>query len=111
MMEQGTILDALQSFERTEQAIKQVAANTPPDWRERALMAVEYLSRARQDFTADDVWQFLYDARVEMPAEPSALGPIMREAVKRGWITFTGQVRKSERPVSHQKMLRVWSRA
>lgn len=111
MGEQMSLFDAVESYNRTEQAIKQVASNTPPDWRERALLAVEYLSRARQDFTADDVWQFLHDAHVEMPAEPSALGPIMRESVKRGWIQFTGQVRKSERPVSHQKMLRVWCRA
>jgi hypothetical protein len=110
-VEQLSIFDALETERRTEHGIARAKANTPPEWRERALMAVEYLSRARQTFTADDVWQFLHDAHVEMPHEPSALGPIMREASKKGWIRFTGQMTKSQRPVSHQNLLRVWARA
>lgn len=110
-MEQPTLFDPVEAHRVTEQAIKRVDQAASPEWKARALMAVEYLARARTTFTADDVWEFLNKANVEMPAEPSALGPIMRQAVKQGTIRFTGDMVKSQRPSKHQQMIRVWTAA
>ena len=52
----------------------------------------------------DDVW----DALSFYPREPRALGSVLREAGRRGWIARTDRVRPSERVVNHGRPVRIW---
>jgi len=111
MDEQPTLFDEIEARRVTEQAIAQVDANADPIWKTNALMALDWLSRARTSITADDVWEYLNAHTLEAPHEPAALGAIFRAAAAKGWIAQTDQFQPSRRPSAHCRPLRVWRSA
>jgi hypothetical protein len=88
--------------EAADEAIERVDQHADPDWKEAALAAVRSVAERAAEFTADDVWEELVtnwpDAQTH---DPRALGPVIRRAVKAGWIEHTGEFRRSKRPESH----------
>jgi hypothetical protein len=87
----------------TAAAIAQAHDGAPAGWTDRALLVVERLARECPAFTTDRVWDY-----IEAPAEPRALGGVMRRAVAAGWIRQTDQFEKSMRGERHRAPMRVW---
>lgn len=102
--EQTDIFAALAEAEK-ERAIAQALAGTDVPWRERVLCHIETLAHLRPTVTTDEVWAMVGDWTVK---EPRALGALMREAARRGWIVATDSYRPSERIECHRRPVRVW---
>ena len=98
---------ALQAKER---AIEQVALNTDSRWRLAALSAVWRIADCSDVLTTDSVWCLLADSEwSHLPIEPRAMGAIMREAQRRGWIVPTADWKASVRVVNHARPIRIWA--
>jgi hypothetical protein len=78
------------------------------DWTARALNVVKRIARRNSTFTTDDVWEKLGEDR---PAEPRALGSVMRTAVSSNICRSSGGYRQSRRPESHKRPVLVWRSA
>lgn len=89
-----------------DEAIMRVGAANE-EWCATALQAVLLVARRRVVFTTDDVWACL-SAVNAAPSDNRALGAVMREAAKRGYITNTGRTAKSKSVVNHARPLAVW---
>ena len=87
-----------------DEAIARARDHAPTDWYERALQAVQALARRLYEFTTDEVWAEVK----EHPPEPRALGAVMEEARRNGWITRTDRTRKSVRRDCHGRPVRLW---
>jgi hypothetical protein len=98
----ATLFDA---EEARDEAIARVEANAPERWLQRAHDTVQLIALARFDFTTDHVWDALGDDR---PAEPRALGAVMKAMARDGKIRATGEYRKSERADCHARPVAVW---
>lgn len=90
-----------------EAALEQVGGNSPPDWKARARAIVLALSLSRPAFTSDDVWQ----AGLDEPHEPRALGAVMNSLAKSGAIEKTGAYVQTARKTRHNAPIAVWRRA
>ena len=97
----STLFDA---EEARDEALARVAAGAG-DWVGRAREAVRSVALSRFDFTTDHVWEVLGDDR---PAEPRALGSVMKAMAGEGLIWSTGEYRKSGRVESHARPVAVW---
>jgi hypothetical protein len=84
----------------TEEAIRKADKGADPDWKDRALIAVEQVANEKGKFTTDDVWK-----RIEYPREGRAMGAVMRRSKL---IEPTSEFILSERPECHKRPLRVW---
>ena len=97
----GTLFDA---EEARDEAIARVEAGAG-DWVQRARDAAIMVALGRFDFTTDDVWDALGEDR---PAEPRALGSVMKQLAGEGRIRATGEYRKSSRVDCHARPVAVW---
>ena len=95
--------DAKAAHKTTEAAIQQVDENADQQWKEEALEVVQKLAWCLEEFTPDHIWNV-----IRKPREPSALGPVMRRAVREGWIEPTERFVKSKIPTRHCHNIRVW---
>lgn len=85
-------------------AAGRAAATVDPDWMRQARRVLRQLAGSGADFTADDVW-----ARLTVrPAEPRALGAVIREAKLGGLIYDTGRSQPSTSRLGHARPVRVW---
>jgi len=98
----GTLFDA---EEARDEAIARVEAHAPEGWLQRAHDKVQLVALARFDFTTDQVWDALGEDR---PAEPRALGAVMKAMARDGKIRATGEYRKSSRVDCHARPVAVW---
>ena len=87
-------------------------------WSAIALAAVEYVAWSRAPgsrITTDEVWAEMDRRGIERPAEPRALGAVMRTAAKRGYIKVTDEFTTMRREttsvgtVAHASPLRVYT--
>ena len=78
----------------------------PDDWKTAAAEEVEYLSRALDTFTTDEVIERL-ELRDIRPANLMALGHVMRQAAKDGLIVNSGERRRTRIARRHRE-LTVW---
>lgn len=84
MSEQLTLDQARQS---RDTAIARVDQAADAEWKDTAARAVAYLARTRASFIADDVWDVLAEHYPHLqPAEPRAIGPVMKNAVRDGLV-------------------------
>ena len=87
-----------------EAAVDSVLDHAGEQWKAKALEAVRRAALCNTTVLVTDVWMRLdeatYDAR--------AIGGVMREAARRGWLTNTGQWHKSSIPEHHGRPLTVW---
>jgi hypothetical protein len=86
-----------------EEALARVREHADPGWYERALAALHALAGRQGTVTADDLW-----ALVEPPREPRALGAVLREGRRNGWVVPTEKTVKSARAANHARPIRVW---
>lgn len=92
-----------------DQAIERVATASA-DWRSFAMRALRDACVANWEITSDDVWHVLADRGIPSPGEPRAMGPVMVDAVKKGWVSPTDRVRSSADPATrnHARPQRVY---
>ena len=97
---------ALQARER---AISQVDSRVDSRWKQAALSAIWRIADRWPTLTTDNVWLLLADSEwSHLPIDPRAMGAIMREAQRRGWIAPTAEWKASVRVVNHARPIRVW---
>lgn len=93
-------------FEQAEQerdrAMAAVDEAADEQWKEHADLFIHEYARTHKVVHVDDLW----DAGLEEPKSPRALGPRMLAAARSGWITKTDRVRPSVR--SHLTGKPIW---
>lgn len=105
----------LLTTEEPERSIKRAERHSDPHWYGIAVRIVRliahYTDPRTKTLTADDVWEMLEHpiiAATFSTHDPRALGPVMQEAVRNGWIAATDKVVKSKRRVNHGRKITVW---
>lgn len=101
---QEPLFDADASRAARDRSMAQVERAADPDWKIRAMLAIDTLCERGLPFTADDVWEEVG----EFPEERRALGPMLMQAAKSGRIRNTGRRRNSTRPEHHACPLTIW---
>jgi hypothetical protein len=92
-----------------DEALVRVARNADATWRDVAARAVRFLAETRREFTTDDVWALLQHYYPELGThEPRALGAVMRQVAREGYIEATGRYRESGRAVCHRNPKKIW---
>ena len=86
-------------------AIERANQHADPAWKEGAFEIVVRVAHTFRYFTTDDVW----DAGLPETRENRALGAIMRQVAKRGFISATNEVQTSRRHShNHGRKITVW---
>lgn len=91
-----------------DQAIAVADAHADPTWRAHALDVVQALALRRPEFSTDAVWHALDEEDGPETHERRALGGVMREAARAGWIEPTDRTVDSTRAIAHRGPKRVW---
>ena len=84
-----------------------VGAHADPTWMGHALALTEDLAHRLPQMTSDEIWEALDDYDVETH-DNRAMGAVMTEAGRRGWLHRTEQTILSRRAVNHRRPVRVW---
>lgn len=95
------------ALDLTSEAIERVAAHAHQEWRSEARHVVERLASTKSLFTADEVWAEL-DKASFTTHEPTALGAVMRDAVRTGTIMATGSYWPTKRSAAHRRPVAVY---
>ena len=88
------------------------SAESAAKWNPHALDALHSVAKTQESFTSDAVWDWLANANVKAPYEPRAMGAIMRNGVKNGWITRTDEWIVTDNPATsrnHGRPQRVYT--
>ncbi|QNK82575.1 hypothetical protein [Nakamurella sp. PAMC28650] len=93
--------------ESTAEAIDRAAAHASAIWMHEATKIVIKLGQGSTSFTTDQVHAELSKMDVATP-EPRALGAVIRQAIRDGFIVLTGEYRKSARRVCHKRPMAVY---
>ena len=97
------LFDARASEESKQAALDAVAAHTRA-WTARALEQLHQVALTQPLLTSDDVWARLDTA----PQEPRAMGVVMVQARKRGWIQPTDRFVQTSKVSQHRQPIRTW---
>ena len=89
-----------------ETAIKVAGLGADPVWRAEAMRAIYVLAESGMTFTTDDVYALMSDGVTT--EEPRAMGSLMRNAHRDGYISPLNEWRMSSRTVAHKNPKRVW---
>ena len=92
-------------------SIKQAADNANDMWYRLALSLVKTVAHhhSSPEITADDIWDALAIWPDINTHEPRALGPVLLDAQRRGWIVPTDRVRASRRrQINHGRRITIW---
>lgn len=109
-MAQLDLLAALAALAARDESMARVEQHADDVWKREALAAVVRVARERGRFTTDDVWQAL-DGVEAGTHEPRAMGAVMRQAARQGWVRATDGYVRSSRVACHARPLRVWESA
>ena len=90
-----------------EEALAAVAAHADRQWKDIALSIVRHIASVLPELTTDNVWLALSETLAHTP-EPRAIGAIMLQAARRGWIAPTDRVVKTVRPEAHKRPIAIW---
>jgi len=104
------LLDIIAATEAKEKAIAQVATATNPEWFAECYRIVVATATNTNEFTTDDIWQALADAKLPTPHEPRAIGAVLRHAAANKLIRPTDRYRPSQRVACHARPIRVWTK-
>lgn len=96
------LLDTQESKRAADEAVERVSAT--PQWWAEAYEAAERVARRMAAFTTDDVWEELG----RKPAEPRAMGAVMRTMARNGLIEPTATYRATAQVSRHHAPIRVW---
>jgi hypothetical protein len=80
----------------TQSHIACAKAHADPKWQRVALAVVRHLARKGREFTTNDVLISLEKRQVQTH-DLRAIGAVMVEAKKRGWIESAGLVRRADK--------------
>ena len=80
----------------------------PDKWRMTLDEAIRSVALNHAEFTTDDVWDYLEENEVPVPAETRSMGGAMMRARVNGWILPTNRLANSARPICHARPMRVW---
>jgi hypothetical protein len=108
MSTQPSLFDVPAAIEARNQAIEQVETNAQPTWKLHCEAAIRWLAKTRPEFTTDDVWELMNQRLNPMPHEPRAIGAMMTNAAKAGWIAPTDRYTPSARPECHRRPVKIW---
>lgn len=103
---QGDLLDLVAAMQARDEAIQRADDHADPEWRGETLHLIRCLAVTQDYMTTDDVWETLGDA--QSTHERRALGAVMQQAARNGWIKPTDRTRPSARPACHARPVRVW---
>ena len=92
--------------ELANSAIARVAANADDDWKAAAMSAIQKTARELRLLTATDIWQNIPEG--VSTHECRAMGALMRQAAKAGYIVATPDWKATGRAVSHNRPMRIW---
>lgn len=90
--------------QKRDHALEVVERGAPDGWMEAAVALIERTARLKARFTSDDVW----DAGLEAPREPRALGAAFTKAVKLRLIERTGEFTTTRRSSRHAAPIAIW---
>lgn len=107
-MDQRNLFDLPAGRARRDDAVTQVRAHAPVGWMDAMLRCLATLAREREEFTAADVWLRAEKDGIAMPREPRAMGPVMSDAQRRGWIRNTHRTNPSPLPRQNARPIAVW---
>jgi hypothetical protein len=94
--------------QKRDAAMAQVEAHASVSWSGSVEQAIYYVAQHRQLFTTDAVWAVLRSWDIVAPAEPRAMGPLMKNACRWGWCVPTGDHWMSVRPECHRRPIAVY---
>jgi len=93
--------------EARDEAVQRVEDNADEEWKRAALEQVRAVAQRQQTLTVDDV-----QARMQIldvtTHEGRAMGAVMLEARRRGWIESTGRTTQSKQKQCHAGPRTVW---
>lgn len=92
--------------EITDAAVSRSREHAHPDWWDEALRVLYEVARKLPRFTTDQLWPRLDG--IVATHERRAMGAVMREGHRRGWMRPVGQYERTERKVAHRNPKRVW---
>lgn len=98
--------DAKKATKNRDEAIALVENAANERWKAAAIEAVTYVALLNEEFIVDAVWQRL--GTLPEPAEPRAMGAVMRRAVRDNLIEGTDRYRPSSRTTAHRNPRRIW---
>lgn len=81
---------------------------TSDSWKQVALDSVRTVATKNFEFLADEVWQEINDRMPGHQLNGSALGGVMHQVARLGYIIRTDYFKRSQRPATHGKPLPVW---
>ena len=82
------------------------AAN--PAWVEGVWECIKDIARQQAELSSDDIFRLADERGVEATHENRALGPLMKQAEREGYIEATQKFIDSERTSKHLSPIRVW---
>jgi len=94
----------------TDEAVNRVEQHADAEWMERVFRVVCDIARARETFTANEIWDVIENVG-DFPVqhEPSALGAVMRRVARERIAQVVAGVSvKSLHARQHGRGLRVW---
>jgi hypothetical protein len=103
---QGDLLDLAAAMSARDEAVTRVGDHADPDWVEQTLDVIYCLAVAQAEITTDDVWATV--GEVAATHEPRALGAVMRQAARLGYVRASDRYIPSARPACHARPVRVW---
>lgn len=104
-MDQLSMDDAIN---KREDAIVRANRHADEQWKSLTFSFIRQLAESLPEFTTDHVWAWLQEYPDVATHEPRALGSMMREAYKLGWIVPTDRYENSVRPECHARPVKVW---
>lgn len=99
------VLDVAASEAGKRAGMGQVAAAADEGFADAALLAVERVARRQSELVCDDVWAQL-DTRSH---DNRALGPVMKQAERAGWIRATERFQLTAQARRHRAPVRIWA--
>lgn len=101
---QGILFDLELGGALKAQSIDKVEDHADDEWKALARQAVLTVAKQRHEFCTDDIWRELG----VKPAEPRAMGAVMRHAARSGLCEKTNRVTDSAIPSCHRRPVAVW---
>ena len=107
MTGQGDLLDLAAAISARDEAVTRVGDHADVEWVAHILDVIYCLAVARDTMTTDDIWETV--GEVAATHEPRALGAVMRQAARLGYVKASDTYTPSARPACHARPVRVWA--
>jgi hypothetical protein len=91
-----------------DEGMARAAAAANPAWVAGVWECIKDIARQQPELSSDDIFRLADERKVEATHENRALGPLMKQAEKEGYIEATQKFIDSERTSKHLSPIRVW---